>query len=370
VAGGNFASVLSYGDVTVGAVGTTTLVCHGQALAFGHPFNLAGAVSYGADDADSLTIVRDPVYGSYKLANITAPFGTLDQDRTAGVRTRLGALPATTPVVVKVHDLDSGRSRTGTTRLTDQSWLSTLAPSAVLADFDTVFDEVGDGSATGTWTLKGTRAGGKPFTVTRTDRYASSDDIAVEPAYDVAYAVDQIVNNEFEKVHVTSLTVDSSVTTTFRQSRITGVSVSVNGGTFHASSSLRVRVGDALRVRVSLRGYQSSKTHKVTVALKVPKKSAGTVGQLEVTGGLESKDSEDEDSSACLLIGDGCGDATPASSLPGLIKGVVAAPHNDDVLVGLALESEDSDTVRTASTTRRYSSVVTGDRTVAVSVRR
>ena len=49
---------------------------------------------------------------------------------------------------------------------------------------------------------------------------------------------------------------------------------------------------------------------------------------------------------------------------------VVAAPHNDDVLVGLALESEDSDTVRTASTTRRYSSVVTGDRTVAVSVRR
>ena len=37
VPGGNFAAALSYGDLTLAGVGTTTYVCDGQALAFGHP---------------------------------------------------------------------------------------------------------------------------------------------------------------------------------------------------------------------------------------------------------------------------------------------------------------------------------------------
>ena len=55
--GGNFAAALSYGDLTSAGVGTTTYVCDGQALAFGHPMLFSGRTSLGAGSADAITIV-------------------------------------------------------------------------------------------------------------------------------------------------------------------------------------------------------------------------------------------------------------------------------------------------------------------------
>jgi hypothetical protein len=59
VPGGNFAAALSYGDLTSAGVGTTTYVCDGQALAFGHPYALSGRTSLGAGSADAIAIVDD-----------------------------------------------------------------------------------------------------------------------------------------------------------------------------------------------------------------------------------------------------------------------------------------------------------------------
>src|SRR5215212_8675403 len=42
VPGSNFAATISYGDITAGGVGTTTIVCDNHAVAFGHPFNFDG----------------------------------------------------------------------------------------------------------------------------------------------------------------------------------------------------------------------------------------------------------------------------------------------------------------------------------------
>ena len=69
----------------LGGVGTTTYVCDGQALAFGHPMLFSGRTSLGAGSADAIAIVPDAL-GPYKLANVTSPVGTLDQDRLAGIR--------------------------------------------------------------------------------------------------------------------------------------------------------------------------------------------------------------------------------------------------------------------------------------------
>lgn len=368
-AGGNFATALSYGDVTVGGVGTTTAVCGHRALAFGHPFNFAGATTYGANDANALAIVRDNTFGSFKMANITAPFGALDQDRLSGIRAHLGAVPLTTPLTTTVRDLDDRHTRTGRTRVTDASWLPGLAPYAVLANFDSTFDEVGDGSATSTWTIAGTRAGAKAFSVTRTNRYAARDDIAVQPAFDLAYAVDAVVNNEFERVKIKKVTFDSSVTTRFRTSRITKVAVSVNGGRYRSAATLKVKPGALLKVRVTLQGYQSATTHRVTVKIKVPKKSSGTFGVLEVTGGADTSQSAGKagDTSSCLLAVDGC-DTQQAQSFTGVLKDLVSAARNDDLSVSLDLESESSNKVLTASGSRRFASVVTGTRGIEVTV--
>ena len=119
-AGGNFAAALSYGDLTAAAFGTTTAICGDQALAFGHPFQYIGAATYGANDANSLAIVKDPTFGSFKLASVGAQFGTVDQDRLAGLRADLTRVPTLTPIRSTIRNLDNGKRRRGTTLAADR----------------------------------------------------------------------------------------------------------------------------------------------------------------------------------------------------------------------------------------------------------
>ncbi len=271
---------------------------------------------------------------------------------------------STAPLAAPLH-------LSGTTHVTDQSWLAELAFEGVFANFDSTFDEVGDGHARTSWTIAGTRAGGKAFTVTRSNRWASFDDIAGDPASDVAIAVDQIVNNEFEKVKVNRVAFSSVVSTKFSQVSITSVEVSVNGKKYTKPATLKVKAGDSLKVRVTLRPYQSSATSKVTLAVKVPKKAAGTVGSLDVTGGFGGSDSADDEGGGegCLLTAKGCDTESGPQSLNGVIRSITSAPHNNDLSAGLVLESEKSGKTQTASTTKRQTSVVTGQRSIQVQVK-
>ncbi|MFT4163638.1 MAG: SpoIVB peptidase S55 domain-containing protein, partial [Microlunatus sp.] len=93
VPGGNFAAVQIYGDLSVAGVGTTTAVCGNKVLAFGHPMDFAGKVSYGANHASSLQIINDQGNGSFKMANVGDNFGIVDQDRMAAIRATIGNGP-------------------------------------------------------------------------------------------------------------------------------------------------------------------------------------------------------------------------------------------------------------------------------------
>ena len=61
--------------------------------------------------------LHDAVFGSFKLANITDPFGTVDQDRLIGIRAALGEAPTLIPVQARVsverHGQRSHRSQPG-----------------------------------------------------------------------------------------------------------------------------------------------------------------------------------------------------------------------------------------------------------------
>lgn len=367
-AGGNFAGAITYGDVSIAGVGTTTLVCRSEAVAFGHPFNFAGKTSYGANDATSLAIVRDDSFGSFKMATVDTAIGTLQQDRLSGIAARLGVAPPTTPVTTTIRDLDRSRARSGTTQVTDPSWLATATFYGVFANTDATFDEAGDGRATSTWTITGTRAGGKPFALTRANRWASRVDIAGAPALDAALAVDAIVGNEFEKVKVAKVTYRADMNTAFQQSRITKIAVAVNKGAFATPRSLTVRVGDTLRVKVTMTEFQSSKTTTATISVKVPAKSYGSRGSLQALGGQSGGQASDEEAdSSCLLVGDGC--AAQPQSLDAVVKAIKTAPRNDDLMIRLGLESETEKTyAATGKATQK--SVVTGSRSIPVSVRK
>ncbi|HSU34602.1 MAG TPA: hypothetical protein VLJ88_02975, partial [Propionibacteriaceae bacterium] len=252
-AGGNFAAMLSYGDVTAGYVGTTTTVCGDQALAFGHFLDMLGPVSYGANDAAAVAIVKDDTFGSYKMANIGVNLGTVDQDRSVGVRANLTETPTGTNVTTILRNLDTGKQRTGTTTVIDQASLPGLLVGAVFANQDAVFDEWADGTARSDWTITGRRAGNVPFAVSRSNLWASLGDVTIDPAEDIAFAADALLNNEFEDVTIDNVTFGSDMATKFQQLHITKLEVARPGGKYTTARSLPVRAGERIKVRVSTR---------------------------------------------------------------------------------------------------------------------
>ncbi|WP_375425421.1 SpoIVB peptidase S55 domain-containing protein [uncultured Friedmanniella sp.] len=369
-AGGNFSYSISSGDVDAFGTGTTTLVCGDQALAFGHPIDLAGPVSYTANNADSLAIVQDNTFGSFKMANLGAPIGTLDQDRTEGVRADLTKTPDTTTVTTVTENRDTRASRTGTTQVSDPKSLSGLLPYIVFAGQDAVFDEWNDGIASSNWTISGTRAGGKPFSLSRANSWASRDDVTISPAIDVASAVDQLVNNDYEAVTIDNISFASTMKTKYRQRHITVMSVSVNGGKFTQAKRLNLQVGDTLKIHVGMKEYRGTGTHFLTLGMTVPKKARGQVASLSVIGGAALSDFGDFDEEGCLFD-DECGDSDSANgSLNKVISSIKSAPRNNAVVAELSYDDDDEgSTVTAAKTSKLDTLTVTGGRDILVRVR-
>lgn len=367
--GGNFAAALAYGDISAAAVGTTSVVCGGQALAFAHPFTFAGPVSFGAHDAEAVAIVRSTTQGSFKLANLHGLAGTVDQDRGAAIRATLGTAPRTIPVRSAVSIVDQKRKRVGGMSLTDSPYLPPLTAFGLMGAYDTTADRVGGGSAKVTWTIKGARADGRPFAVTRSDRWASASDIAYEPAVDLAITLDALLNNPYERVRLTSVNYAISATSELRRMRLVSAVVSVNGGAFRSPREMSLRSGDRLRVRTTLQPYQSSALVVVEQTVRVPAGMSGRSGALRIeAGGLTGGEGS---SASCLFDADGCaGGAEGATTIDHLLADIRSRPGNDVLEATLELDGdmpEDPPVVRTA--VKRMPQVVTGARYIAVEVR-
>ena len=286
-AGGNLAAALSTGDLTSAAVGTATLVCGGTVVGFGHPLRFAGRSGYSMHPASAVYVQEDPTLTPYKIANPGGVAGTVDRDRLAGIRGRFGAGPDTTRVVSTLTG-PGGTSRTGRTLIADKQLTPDLAAFHVLRNADLVLRAVGRGSAATTLTVTGTRAGGAPFTLRRSTRVANEFDIALALAFDVYEALDRLQRQPFEKVRISSISLAGSVDSTFRQLRVTSVTVK-QGSTYvplREDRPVTARAGQTLPVRVTLAPYQRVGANRVVdLALRVPSGTAGRFGQLTLTGG-------------------------------------------------------------------------------------
>ena len=333
-AGGNFAALATYGDLTVGGIGTTTAVCGDRALAFGHPMDFRGRSSFGAGDATSLAIITDTGLGSFKMANLGASFGTVDQDRLAGIRAKLGAGPTLVPIRTTIHNADTRASRTGTTQVAEPDYLAVATAYGIWANDDATFDRIGKGLATSSWRITGTRAGGRTFSVSRGNTWSSLSDPTEDPAIEAADAVDALTSNEFEPVKITSVSFDSTVSSAYQQLQVRGIAVSVKGGAFSSPSTVTVKAGQTIKVRVSLRGYQNIGNKNVVFSVKIPKKTTGSKGVISVRGGQSVADQLSQGSADGCLLTD-CGEAQ--GSLDSVIRGLNAAPRNDLVMLRVAM---------------------------------
>jgi SpoIVB peptidase S55 len=292
VPGGNFAAALSYGDVSIAGVGTTSYVCDERAVAFGHPFFAFGATSAAASVANALTVHHDGVTTPFKVATVGGTVGILDQDRLGGIRTLLGTTPETTLIESSLHSRDTHRFRHGETEAVLDDFMTDFAFLHTLGNVDTVQDAIGEGSGKLRWTISGTDEDGEPWTLERRDTFASEFDLAFEAAAQIADEVFAIGQFQDEGVTIDHMQISGGVEQAFKVLRIREVLVRRNGKFVPVGEDLTARPGQLLRLRVLLRSVTSGAQQVANLRVRMPNRFRFAV--IEVTGGPLEEFCEDE----------------------------------------------------------------------------
>jgi hypothetical protein len=280
-AGGNLAASYSYGDITMGGVGTATSVCDDKVVGFGHPMDFLGETSLSLHPADALYVQPESLGAPFKVANFAPPAGTISHDHLTGITGRFGATPAGTTITSDVSY--TGRNRVGTSTATVPVAWPAVTFYQQLANHDRVVDAIRRGSETQSWVIQGSQAG-TPFTFSHSDRYASSYDISFDASYELADLV--YLLSSVEGLDLDSVSVDADVTNSSATYSVRGNEQRVKGEWRKVSNRnpATVRAGGKLRLRVVLRGSDGS-TAKVPYSFKIPKRAAGNRGQVFLTGG-------------------------------------------------------------------------------------
>jgi SpoIVB peptidase S55 len=282
--GSNLAASMSYGDFSAVGTGTTTLVCDGQVVGFGHPFNWTGDSSMTLHGADAIVIQEDPTIAGFKVSNPTGPVGVIDGDHLAGISGLIGDIPDTT-LVQSMVTLTGGGSRTGDSYVSVPDFLPTATAFAEIGNQDRVFDRVGAGSSLVHFTVDGTTSLGEPFTLVRTNRYASPDDISVESVFEASDDVARILQNRFTDVTIDAVRITTEMSPVDRAFVVGKVERKI-GDTFKRlthSAPARVRTGSTITLRVTLTSLRNALGTKVVlVHVKVPTARAGSFGALNV----------------------------------------------------------------------------------------
>jgi hypothetical protein len=283
-AGDSFAAALSYGDITSAGIGTTTAVCNGKVLAFGHPFAFEGATRMGANQSSVIAVIDDPTFAPFKVGTVDGLIGVVDQDRLAAIRATLGELPELIDVTSTVSAPELGTTREGLTQVVLSEWVPGIAFTHMFSNIDVVFDAIGAGGSRLSWTLTGTTESGETWELNRSNAYVSDFDISFDSLWDFERHMFTLGQNSFEDVEFTGVDVTAEVEAEPRQYQIKNVKVARNGGKFLNTKFLDVRRGDTIRLRVTLDALDTSPDRVVDLSIRVPRKARGSE-VLQIRGG-------------------------------------------------------------------------------------
>lgn len=288
VAGGNMAASLAHGDFSAVGVGTVTMVCGDQVVGFGHPMMWSGTTSMSMHNADTVLIQEDPAAYPFKVANPTGPVGTVDQDRLAAIKGVLGVLPATATVTTRVV-LPSGRNRLGRTHVSLQGFVPDATALGLLANADRTFDGIGEGSSRVRFVIHGVTGDGTPFTLRRTNRYASQWDISYESVFEVADMVWALWDNRFTDVTFTEVRIRALMEPRARTYQLRRVERRVAGSwrTVREDRVMKLRRDSTVRLRLTLGSFRNRDGRiRERLDLVVPSRIAvGSRGRLTVRAG-------------------------------------------------------------------------------------
>jgi hypothetical protein len=280
VPGAPIGSVLSYGDATIWAMGTASVVCGDEVIAYGHSlfWDPPGSVTIGMTGANVMTILHTTGYIGEMLGNVTDTRGTFTQDRYAGEVGAFGVLPPTTPITTTFTSPDTGLTRTGSSYSVYQAdpyWFIDTAWAHLFMNLAAVFQRVGDGTSSIDYTIEGTTEDGTPFTLTNRGMFYSDWDAAMS-AYKLVETLYALSFNRFTTVTFTDVSATGDIT----EQDLTGDIVKVRTKsslqpTLKARSLLKAKPGDTVTVEVTLAPVEGGANQTATMSFKVPKSARG-----------------------------------------------------------------------------------------------
>lgn len=234
---------LAMGDVTIGALGTVTLVEENAVLAFGHPFLFTGPSRYFLTTAhvfDTVAALDLP----YKFGTVGEVVGGVFADRWAAVGGVVGRIPRGISAAFRIRDLGHATDETLQVKLVDEPRLTALLLYVSgLEATDQALDRIGPGTVTVKYTLTGR---GLPRPLTRENVFLSTQDIAVYVPWEMALIADALVYNEFADPGLLTVTLDATVQPGFSATEV--VALETDRDTYAP--------GDRVRFVVTLRGWR------------------------------------------------------------------------------------------------------------------
>ena len=263
---------MSIGDFTFGSMGTVTAVDGNRVLAFGHSYTHRGNVNYFMTDADVISTIHGPTSGM-KLGNVQGIIGRVNQDRQDGIGGILGQFPQTVPVIVTVHDKDTGREITYNTMVAyDEEVLAALAPVVVYSSINTTLDRQDASTASLQFSLRSSY--GKDGLISRRNMFYDDGDVAKVAVTELNDILAVILGNKEKEADMLDLKVD----VTIDKGRKTATLVSA------VPSKQEVVPGEEITFDTTIKPYRGEKI-KLSVPYKVPEhQQPGQLG-LDVHGG-------------------------------------------------------------------------------------
>ena len=263
---------LSVGDFSFGAMGTVTAVDDKKILAFGHPYTHRGNVNYFMTDAQVISTIHGPTNGM-KLGNVNGIIGRINQDRQDGVGGILGQMPQTVPVIVTVHDRDTGRSVTYNSMLAyDEEVVSVLAPVVVYSSISNTLDRQDGSTASLKFSLRSNY--GEKGLIERRNMFYDAEDVAKVSIGELNDILGVILGNKEKEPDLLDLKVDVTV----ERGRKTATLISA------VPSKKDVLPGEKITFDTTIQPYRGEKI-KVAVPYTVPKAQAPGNLALDVHGG-------------------------------------------------------------------------------------
>ncbi|HTW90228.1 MAG TPA: SpoIVB peptidase S55 domain-containing protein [bacterium] len=249
------------GDVRVAAMGTLTCREGKRIIAFGHPMLGAGNIRMPMVGGVIHSVVPSEM-SSFKLFSPTAPLGTINQDRLAGIGGNIGAAPEMLPVTAVISSpsgLDTYRFRIVE--------LEDLAPTLAAAGLtDVVYQTEGnleEMTLASRMTVRLSPAANRQSQIPADSLVVEHRFSGTNPAEELFRTAQSelgaLYSNRFLPAPVASVGFDLR----FTPGRNLAYLLSAR------PDRVRVRPGDSVNVTLGLRDYRGSNT-EVTVAIGVP----------------------------------------------------------------------------------------------------